>query len=203
MTKAAALTAITLAFAGGSALAQSPAPAPVQSSAPASGINSVDPNLALKDTTTWYVMIAIEQALGPRGCQGWRYKVSMAEPLVIEGPSQVSGFHADELVSAWMLHLNESSPTAYKWLNGLYGHDSPQVYFRQSREEAIEAFREDGHLKLNRTCERSALVAHGTAKFAFDPPEGFDDPDFGGAPVRIEGMVTRQLAKIPGLPTRN
>jgi hypothetical protein len=157
------------------------------------------PSQSKIETRTWHVMIAIEQSLGPQGCDVWRYKVSTSDPIAIEGPMDVSPAHADAVVSEWLLYLHEHSPSAYRWINGPHGHDRPQVYFRKSRAEAIAAFRRDGHFEHDRNCKRSALLKHGTSKFQFVPPPGFFGEDIAEEPVTRSATVTRDIGKIPGL----
>ncbi|EAQ30712.1 hypothetical protein NAP1_08030 [Erythrobacter sp. NAP1] len=188
MSKLVKLTAAAIVFASAGAFAQSPDPAPAESAQDAE-----------KPTKTWYVMIAIQQALGPRGCDVWRYKVSTKAPFAVEGPQQLTGFHADEVVGAWMAHLSERSPTVYRWLTGPTGHNRPEIYFRDTPEAAIEAFRKDGHLEHDRSCKGSALVKSPTVNFTFAPPEGFVSSDFGYTPPPADAVVVNELAKIPGM----
>lgn len=147
---------------------------------------------------TWYVMIAVEQAVGPAGCDTFRYKVSTVEPIVIEGPPQVRGAHGDELASWWMMYVRERAPLPYRWLTTSAGHEPPQVYFRESAEEAMKAFRADGHLRNNRSCSGSKLVALRTKAFHFTPPPGFVTSEFGNEVAPQDVTVSRDLNRVPG-----
>jgi len=147
---------------------------------------------------TWHVMISIEQAVGPRGCDTYRYKVSTIEPITIKGPPEVRGSHADELAAWWMMHVRHRAPTAYRWLTTSVGHEPPQVYFRESAKEVREAFREDGHLRKSRSCSGSVLVGLRTSGFKFTAPPGFATTDFGSEPVPQGVTVARELPTVPG-----
>lgn len=147
---------------------------------------------------TWYVMIAVHQAVGPAGCDTFRYKVSSVEPIVIKGPPEVRGAHGDELAAWWMMYVRQRAPLPYRWLTTSAGHEPPQVYFRESAEEVMEAFRADGHLRQSRSCSGSKLVGLRTKRFRFDPPPGFTLSDFGQEPVPQNITVSRNLAAAPG-----
>lgn len=187
MSKLAIIAGLALAFAGTHALAQEASPETVEETeAPTEG------------PKVWYVMIAVEQAVGPRGCRPWHYKISTARPIVIEGPPEVRPRHADEVAAWWMIHLRHHSSEAFRWLAGPDGHEPAAVYFRESAEEVVEAFRADGHLRLQKTCTGSKLIAQSTAGFRFVPPEGFTQTDFGFEPVPETATVARDLPRIPG-----
>lgn len=146
---------------------------------------------------TWYVMIAVHQAVGPAGCDTYRYKVSTVQPIVIKGPPEVRSTHGDELAAWWMMFVRDRAPLPYRWLTTSAGHEPPEVYFRESREEVMEAFRADGHLRQSRSCSGSKLVGLGTKRFRFDPPPGFTLSDFGQEPVPQNVTVARDLASAP------
>jgi len=147
---------------------------------------------------TWYVMIAVHQAVGPAGCDTYRYKVSTIEPIVITGPPEVRAAHGDELSAWWMMFVRERAPIPYRWLTTSAGHEPPQVYFRESAEEVRQAFRADGHLRQSRSCSGSKLVGLRTRKFQFTPPPGFASVDFGNEPVPQGVTVARNLGAVPG-----
>ncbi|MEM1053053.1 MAG: hypothetical protein AAGI28_13270 [Pseudomonadota bacterium] len=147
---------------------------------------------------TWYVMIAVEQAVGPRGCDTYRYKVSTIEPITIKGPPEIRAAHGDEIAAWWMMFVRERAPIAYRWLTTSAGHDSPQVYFRENADEAMKAFRADGHLRQSRSCSGSKLVGLRTSRFQFVAPPGFTRTDFGNEPAPQNVTVARDLAAAPG-----
>lgn len=147
---------------------------------------------------TWYVMIAVHQAVGPAGCDTYRYKVSTIEPIVIKGPPEVRAAHGDELASWWMMYVRDRAPTPYRWLTTSVGHEPPQVYFRETPEEAMEAFRKDGHLRQGRSCSGSKLVGLRTRNFKFTPPPGFVRTEFGNEPAPQGVTVARDLRPAPG-----
>lgn len=149
---------------------------------------------------TWYVMIAVHQAVGPAGCDTYRYKVSTVEPIVIQGPPQVRAAHGDELAAWWMMYVRDRAPTPYRWLTTSAGHEPPEVYFRETREEAMQAFREDGHLRQSRSCSGSKLVGLRTRNFKFTPPPGFVRTEFGNEPAPQGVTVARDLSPAPGTP---
>lgn len=187
MAKSHIIAALALVLAGTGALAQDQ-------------VVEADAN-AQQAGTTWYALIAIRQNPGPEGCNSYIYKVSTVEPIMFEGPRDFTSAHADELVASWMMYLHDRSPTAYRWINGPAGYESPKVYVRESADEVMQAFREDGHLVRDRRCPGSVLLTHGTSKFRFDPPVDFAEASFGSTPRPdpAEGLVVRELAKIPGL----
>jgi hypothetical protein len=147
---------------------------------------------------SWYVMIAVEQAVGPAGCDTFRYKVSSVEPIEITGPPEVRAAHGDEMAGWWMMFVKQRAPLAYRWLTTSVGHNPPEVYFRETAEEVMEAFRADGHLRNNRSCTGSRLVGLRTSKFEFNPPPGFAKSDFGNEPAPQGVTVSRDLKAIPG-----
>ena len=147
---------------------------------------------------TWYVMIAVEQAVGPSGCDTYRYKVSTVEPIVIQGPPEVRPAHADEISAWWMIHVRRNAPTAYRWLTTDVGHEPPEVYFRESREEAFAAFRKDGHLRKSRSCSGSMLVGLGTSRFHFEAPLDFTKTEFGEVVVPHGVTVAREMDSVAG-----
>lgn len=142
---------------------------------------------------TWYVMISVEQAVGRQGCDTYHYKVSTVEPIVIQGPPEVRRAHADELTAWWMLHIAQQRPLAYRWLTTDAGHKPAQIYFRESEEEALEAFREDGGLRKSRRCIQSRLVPMRTNRFQFNAPVGFTKVDFGFEAAPQDAVVAREL----------
>lgn len=147
---------------------------------------------------TWHVMIAVEQAVGPAGCDTYRYKVSTVQPIKVTGPSEVRAAHGDELASWWMMYVAERAPTAYRWLTTSAGHEPPQLYFRETAEEAMQAFRADGHLRKSRSCSGSVLVGLRTRNFQFRAPPGFASVDFGNEPAPQGVTVARNLKAAPG-----
>lgn len=147
---------------------------------------------------TWHVMISVEQAVGPQGCDTYRCKVSTLEPIVIKGPPEVRRAHSDEIAVRWMMHVRENAPTAYQWLTTSAGHEPLQIYFRETGDEVMEAFRADGHLRKSRSCTGSHLVGLRTKSFEFSPPPGFAKVDFGHEPVPQGITITRDLPKVPG-----
>lgn len=147
---------------------------------------------------TWHVMIAVEQAVGPAGCDTFRYKVSSVEPIIITGPPEIRAAHGDEMAGWWMMFVKQRAPLAYRWLTTSAGHNPPEVYFRETAEEVMEAFRADGHLRNNRSCTGSRLVGLRTSKFEFTPPPGFVKSDFGNEPAPQGVTVARELKPVPG-----
>ncbi|KEO91931.1 hypothetical protein EH31_04465 [Erythrobacter longus] len=147
---------------------------------------------------TWYVMISVHQAVGPAGCDTYRYKVSSVEPIKITGPSEIRPAHADELAGWWMMYVAQRAPLPFRWLTTSAGHEPPEMYFRETREEAMEAFRADGHLRQSRSCSGSKLVGLRTRNFEFTPPPGFTSVDFGNEPAPQGVTVARDLNKAPG-----
>lgn len=148
---------------------------------------------------TWYALIAVRQAVGPAGCDTYRYKVSTREPIKLKGPAEIRPSHGDELAAWWMIHLRQTSPTIYRWLNTSVGHEPVQVYFRETPEEVLAAFRADGHLRRDRTCSGSVLAVVRTSNFRFSPPEEFLRVDFGNEPAPQGVTVARDLNKAPGV----
>ena len=146
---------------------------------------------------TWHVMIAVEQAVGPAGCDTYRYKVSTVEPIEITGPPEVRGAHGDEVAAWWMMYVAQRAPIAYRWLTTSVGHEPPQIYFRETAQEALKAFRADGHLRNNRSCSGSKLVGLRTRNFEFTPPPGFASVDFGDEPAPQGVTVSRELKAAP------
>lgn len=146
----------------------------------------------------WYVMIAVEQAVGPAGCDTFRYKVSSVQPIKIKGPPEIRAAHADEIASLWMMYVQKRAPLPYRWLTTSVGHNPPEIYFRETKEEVIEAFRADGHLRNNRSCSGSKLVGLRTSGFEFVAPPGFTTSDFGFEPAPQNITVARELSPIPG-----
>ncbi|MEO1221557.1 MAG: hypothetical protein AAFY42_09440 [Pseudomonadota bacterium] len=147
---------------------------------------------------TWYALIAIRQAVGPQGCDVYRYKVSTREPIKLVGPPEIRPNHGNELTAWWMMHLRKTSPTAYRWLTTSVGHEPAQVYFRETPEEVLKAFRADGHLRRDRSCSGSVLVTMRTSNFSFDPSEEFTRVDFGHEPAPQNVTVSRDLRPAPG-----
>jgi hypothetical protein len=187
------LSAIALASAGAPAAMQTPTSSSDEKGAEWSWENSES-----DAPKTWYAMISVKQAVGPRGCDVYRYKVSTRQPIKLVGPPEIRPSHGDELTAWWMMHLRETSPTAYRWLTTSAGHEPAQVYFRETPQEVIEAFRADGHLKRDRSCSGSVLVTMRTSNFTFTPAEDFKKVDFGQEPVPQNVTVVRDLGAAPG-----
>ncbi|WP_298303975.1 hypothetical protein [uncultured Erythrobacter sp.] len=180
------------------ALAASPSPASAQDNRSEEQSNWTWDQSDSQTPKTWYVMIAVHQAVGPAGCDTYRYKVSTIDPIEVTGPPEVRSAHGNEVAAWWMMFVRERAPIPYRWLTTPAGHEPPEVYFRQSAEEAMEAFRADGHLRQSRSCSGSKLVGLRTQSFQFTPPPGFTDVDFGLEPAPQGVTVARDLAPVPG-----
>ncbi|MDJ0978807.1 MAG: hypothetical protein QNI87_09735 [Erythrobacter sp.] len=135
---------------------------------------------------TWYVMLAIYEPYDPERCKKPVYKVSTYDPIIFDGPSAISQAHANAVVGAWLGYLRDRSPTAYKWINGPTGNHVNEIYFRESEEEARQAFASDGHMKRDTNCTGSVLYRQGTSKFRFVPSDAFKRADFGAEPRPTE-----------------
>jgi len=196
MTKLAALSVSPLATALTCALLSVPATA--QSTQSESGADWAWEEQESNASKTWHVMIAVEQAVGPAGCDTYRFKVSTLEPITVIGPSEVRAAHGDELASWWMMYVAQRAPTAYRWLTTSAGHEPPQLYFRETAQEAMQAFRKAGHLRKSRSCSGSVLLGLRTRNFQFTPPPGFASVDFGNEPAPQGVTVARNLKAAPG-----
>ncbi|MEM7780593.1 MAG: hypothetical protein AAF697_09410 [Pseudomonadota bacterium] len=197
------ISVTALACAGSASLAQDADPATEAQAelaeTPTTTVEEGRVRAAEDGITTWHALIAISQVRGPRSCDTQTFKVSTADPITFEGPETLTAYHADELVEQWMHYLHDNSPRAWRWFNGPNGYASPQVYFRNTAEDAIEAFRADGHLRRDRACFREVLVKHATANFDFEPPVSFAESDFGLVEDTSDAVVVRELDKIPGV----
>lgn len=153
----------------------------------------------------WHVMISLYESVQKNSCGDRIYKVSTAEPIVIDGPDTITVNHINTVVGEWIAHLRTVSPAAWRMVNGDTGDHVTDVYFRRSHEEAVRAFTRDGHLEREPGCWGSVLMKHPVESFAFSAPADFVKWEFGQEPPPPPGVggVARDLAPIPGLAKRD
>ena len=131
---------------------------------------------------TWHVMINHSEAPGDASCDGGLYKISTKAPLVIQGPETINAHHAQAVLDAWLDHMYRRSTAAFNWIHQQPTFAAPQIYFRKTEKEAIDAFVRDGHfIRPKGNCRVAALVKLSVASFEFVPPEGFSSSSFGEA----------------------
>jgi len=154
---------------------------------------------------SWYVMISLYESMTQNSCGSRLYKVSTADPIVVQGPDTITINHINAVVGEWMNHLREMSPAAFRRVNGDTGEHLTDVYFRRSEEDARKAFTRDGHLRREPGCWGSVLIKSPVESFAFDAPSDFILHEFGQEPPPPPEAagIARELPKIPGLASRN
>lgn len=156
-------------------------------------------------THSWHVMISLYESMTDNSCGSNVYKVSTADPIVIEGPDTITVNHINRVVAEWKAHLREKSPSAWRMIHGDTGAHLTDVYFRRSDEDARKAFARDGHLAREPGCWGSVLVKSPVENFAFSKPADFVLHTFGQEPPPPPEAagIARELPKIPGLASRN
>lgn len=206
MKRAAFLTATiaALVVTPSTGLALSPDLSPKLNEAGAAKTASAQPDQAVP-AQSWHVMISLYESMSDNSCGSQIFKVSTADPIVVQGPDTITVNHINRVVAEWKAHLRDTSPQIWRSIHGDTGAHLTDVYFRRSDEAARRAFARDGHLAREPGCWGSVLVKSPVDRFAFSAPGDFVLHTFGQEPPPPPEAagVARELPKIPGLASRD